>query len=63
MSFSQIAIIHRYFSLLYPIIQEANLEDSPSIVDTISHTSIPQFITQQQDIVPARQNLATNTEI
>jgi hypothetical protein len=50
-------------SLPYPIIQKANLEDGTSIVDTISHTSIPHFITQQQDIVPACQNLVTNIEI
>jgi hypothetical protein len=52
-----------FLNLPYTIIQKADLENGPSIVDTISHTSIPQFITQQQDIVPTCQNLVTNNDI
>jgi hypothetical protein len=43
-----------FLSFLHPIIQKTDFENSPSIVDTI---------TQQQDIVPTRQNLVTNNEI
>jgi hypothetical protein len=49
-------------SLSHPIIQKSNLEDIVGILDTISHTSVTQFITQQQDIIPTSQNLKTQDD-